>query len=295
MPEPLIDRYLRRQNWMEGWANAIQAAVGWIFSALGAPGRLLRDLLHGTRPLGHPLHPALTDIPLGAWSAGVVADLAAHFFPQIPPVAGDLALLVGLISGLAAAAAGYTDFHDTIDLERRVALTHGLTMTLILLLDAMSLVIRFSGGNRALAVAIAVVGLGIAVFGGYLGGHLVFRFGTVVNRHAFEEGPEGSVSVGKSADFPEGKLVKVLAGSMPVLVVRVDGKLAAIANTCSHAGGPLNEGTLDRDRVTCPWHASVFCVRDGRVEHGPATFDQPRFDVREQGGRVEVKLLTPLH
>src|SRR5438045_7230201 len=116
---------------MEGLADAIQGAIGWIFGVLGAPGRWLKDILHGTKLLGHPLHPALTDVPLGAWSAGVVADLVAHFFHQVPVVAGDLALLIGLLSGLAAAAAGYTDFHETFAQERRVALTHGLTMTFI--------------------------------------------------------------------------------------------------------------------------------------------------------------------
>jgi nitrite reductase/ring-hydroxylating ferredoxin subunit/uncharacterized membrane protein len=295
MPEPLIDRVIRRQDWMEGWADAIQGAVGWFFGILGPLGRFLRDVLHGTKILGHPLHPALTDVPLGAWSVGVVADIVAHYFHQIPPVAGDFALLVGFLSGLAAGAAGYTDFHDTFSQERRVAMTHGLTMTLILVLDFVSLLVRFTGGNRAVAVAIAIVALLLALFGAYLGGHLTFGFGTMVNHNAFSEGPSEFVAVGKRADFEEGKLVKVDAGGMPVLVVRLNGQLNAIGNTCSHAGGPLNEGTLNRDEVTCPWHASVFCVRDGRVRHGPATFDQPHFEVRELAGRVEVKLLTPLH
>src|SRR5438270_7730443 len=261
MPEPMIDRSIRRQNWMEGWGDAIQGAVGWVFKVLGPVGRWLKDILHGTKILGHPLHPALTDVPLGAWSAGIAADYVAHFFHQIPPVAGDFALLVGFISGLGAAAAGYTDFHETFAQERRVAMTHGLTMTLILVLDLVSLLIRFGAGNRAAAVAIATVAIGLALFGAYLGGHLTFGFGTMVNHNAFASGPEDFVVVGKPADFAEGKLVKVEAGGMGVLVVRVDGKLAAISSTCSHAGGPLNEGTLDRDEVTCPWHASVFCVR----------------------------------
>ena len=168
-------------------------------------------------------------------------------------------------------------------------------MTLILVLDLISLVIRFGGGDRALAVAIATVALGLAIFGGYLGGHLVFGLGTLVNRNAFAEPPEEFVHVGKPADFPEGKLVKVLAGSTPVLIVRLEGKLCAVANTCSHAGGPLNEGSLQGDLVTCPWHASVFCVRDGRVEHGPATFGLPQFSVHERSGKVEVRAESAPH
>src|SRR5437763_16434513 len=184
MPEPMIDRIIRRQDWMEGWGDAIQGAVGWVFKVLGRPGRWLKDLLHGTRLLGHPLHPALTDVPLGAWSAGIAADYIAHFFPQLPPVAGDFALLVGFLSGLAAAAAGYTDFHETFAQERRVAMTHGLTMTVILVLDLVSLLVRFGGGNRAAAVAIAAVAIGLALCGAYLGRHLTFGFGTSVNHNA---------------------------------------------------------------------------------------------------------------
>ncbi len=85
------------------------------------------------------------------------------------------------------------------------------------------------------------------------------------------------------------------AGGMPVLVARLDGRLRAIANVCSHAGGPLNEGTLKDGVVTCPWHASRFCIANGRALSGPATFDQPLFDVRESDSAVEVKLARELH
>jgi nitrite reductase/ring-hydroxylating ferredoxin subunit len=62
---------------------------------------------------------------------------------------------------------------------------------------------------------------------------------------------------------------------------------------CSHAGGPLNEGRLAEDVVTCPWHYSKFRFADGHVVGGPATFDQPALMTRERGGVVEVKLAHP--
>jgi nitrite reductase/ring-hydroxylating ferredoxin subunit len=68
----------------------------------------------------------------------------------------------------------------------------------------------------------------------------------------------------------------------------------AITNTCSHAGGPLDEGSLDGDVVTCPWHASQFCLRNGHVLGGPATFPQASLLVREREGQLEVKLADPL-
>src|SRR5205823_9412060 len=74
--EPFIDRVIRKQSWMDGVAEAIQRAIGSIYGSLGAPGRALSDLLHGTTLLGHSLHAALTDVPLGAWTVGVLADWA---------------------------------------------------------------------------------------------------------------------------------------------------------------------------------------------------------------------------
>jgi nitrite reductase/ring-hydroxylating ferredoxin subunit len=101
--------------------------------------------------------------------------------------------------------------------------------------------------------------------------------------------------VGASTDFPEGELRRVDAGGMPVLMVRRGGQLFAISNTCSHAGGPLNEGALEGTVVTCPWHGSMFDVRSGRVCGGPATFSLPALRVVEAEGRVTVELAEPLH
>jgi nitrite reductase/ring-hydroxylating ferredoxin subunit/uncharacterized membrane protein len=297
MAESLLDRWLRRQGWMERWGDAIQGAVGGFYAALGAPGRSLKNAMHGTTLLGHPLHPAITDVPIGAWTVAVVADYVAHFTSRVPTEAGDIALAVGLLAGLLAAATGYTDFHETFAHERRVALLHGLVNSVVLVVMFISLALRWwaGAGLHPLAVALATVGWVLVVFGGYVGGHLVFGSATMVNRTAFLEGFEGAVEVGESTDFPEGELRKAVAGGMPVLLVRRGGQLFAISDTCSHAGGPLNEGTLDGTVVTCPWHGSRFDVRSGRVCGGPATFSLPAMHVVEAGGRVTVELAEPLH
>jgi nitrite reductase/ring-hydroxylating ferredoxin subunit/uncharacterized membrane protein len=297
MAQSLVDRFLRRQNWMERWGDAIQGAIGGFYSALGAPGRTLKNALHGTTVLGHPLHPAITDVPLGAWTVGVIADYVSHFTSRLPTEAGDVALAVGVVTGFLAAASGYTDFHDTFAHERRVALLHGLVNSLVLVLMIASLGLRWWAGSGAhpLAVGLSTVGWVLVVFGGYLGGHLVFGSATMVNRTAFLEGFEGSVEVGSSTEFPEGELRRVDAQGMPVLMVRRGGQLFAISDTCSHAGGPLNEGALDGVVVTCPWHGSRFDVRSGRVCGGPATFSLPALHVVEAGGRVTVELAEPLH
>jgi nitrite reductase/ring-hydroxylating ferredoxin subunit/uncharacterized membrane protein len=297
LAESLLDRVVRRQNWMEKWGDAIQGAVGAIYSGLGRPGRALKNAMHGTTVLGHPLHPAVTDVPIGAWTAGVVADYVAHFTARMPTEAGDIALTVGIVTALLAALTGYTDFHETFGQERRIALLHGLTNTVVLLVMFASLALRWWAGAGAhpLAVALATVGWVLVLFGGYIGGHLVFGTATMVNRTAFLDGFEGTASVGASTDFPEGALCRVDASGMPVLMVRRGGRLHAISAVCSHAGGPLDEGTLDGNVVTCPWHASQFDVRTGKVCGGPATFSQPQLRVIEVDGQVSVELAQPLH
>jgi nitrite reductase/ring-hydroxylating ferredoxin subunit len=73
------------------------------------------------------------------------------------------------------------------------------------------------------------------------------------------------------------------------MLLRQGGQTYAIMATCSHIGGPLDEGQIEGDTVTCPWHGSVFCVRDGALIHGPATVSQPAFDVQVQNGRIAVR------
>ena len=83
----------------------------------------------------------------------------------------------------------------------------------------------------------------------------------------------------------------VNAKEIPVLIARKNGKLFAIANTCSHQGGPLDEGKLLNDNtVQCPWHGSIFSLEDGSVVNGPATESQPQFEVRSSNGQIEVRL-----
>ena len=273
----------------------IQKIVGAFYDALGAPGRSLKNVMHGTALLGHPLHPAITDVPIGAWSVGVLADWLFVATGRVPAVAGDLALAVGLGGAVLAALTGLTDHHETNGHERRAATVHGLTMTLVIVADFVSLGIRlWSPEMRISAIVISSLAWLIALFGAYAGGHLTFAIGTAVNHNAFFEGPMDFVRVGTRDEFPEGEMRRVDAHGLPVVILRQNGLLRAMGAVCSHAGGPLDEGKLDGDVVTCPWHYSRFRFQDGKVAGGPATFDQPPLVVRERGGIVEVKLAHPM-
>lgn len=292
-----LDRWIDSAAWLDRPAKAVQSAILKFYKALGGPGRGLKSLLHGTKPLGHPLHPALIAVPLGGFTVMFLADWLAIFFRAFPPLVGTFALIIAILGMVGSAATGYTDYAGTSGRERRYASIHGLIMTIVLLVMIASLVLRYQqGGGLAFAsVAVSSLAYFVVLFGAFLGGHLSFGMGTMVNRNAFVEGVTDWTGVGSMVDFPEGKLVRAQAGDMPVLLVRLGGRLNAIAATCSHAGGPLDEGKLEGDIVTCPWHSSRFCVADGAVKDGPATFDQPAFLVREENGKVQVRLPARLH
>ena len=71
-PETIIDA-ITRQDWLGTAGDAIQPAIIKAFEAGGETGQQLKNLLHGTW-LGHPLHPVITDVPIGAWTAAAVLD-----------------------------------------------------------------------------------------------------------------------------------------------------------------------------------------------------------------------------
>jgi len=293
--ERTFDRVLRRQGWLDPVGETIQKAVGAFYDTLGAPGKSLKDLMHGTTVLGHPLHPAITDVPIGAWTVGVLADWLFVLTGRVPAVAGDLGLAIGVAAAILAAMTGYTDHHETVGHGRRAATVHGLTMTVVVVVELVSMGMRLWAPDiRTAAVVLATGAWLLAVVGTYVGGHLTFAMGTVVNHNAFFEGPMEFVRVGSREDFPEGEMRRVEAKGLPVVILRREGLLHAIGAVCSHAGGPLQEGKLEGEVVTCPWHYSRFRFGDGKVVGGPATFDQPPLLVRERGGAVEVKLAHPL-
>ena len=87
----------------------------------------------------------------------------------------------------------------------------------------------------------------------------------------------------------EGEKRCAMADGTAVMIARSGGELYALSNHCSHRGGPLHEGELGDGTITCPWHASVFDLRDGALVHGPAAYPQPAWDVRVREGRIEVR------
>ncbi len=256
-------------------ADAVQGAVKTVPQPV-------RDVLDGVW-LGAPLHPALTDVPLGAWTAAALLD-------TVGSESADAALAVGVLAAFPAALTGLNDWSYLKEEPKRLGLVHALLNTMGLTLNLGSLVLR-RNGNRGLARVLSGVGYLGLLFSAHLGGQLSFGFGVRVNRMAWESPRERYVPVLDESELEGSKLRRVDVEGETVLVARSEkgGEVCAIAATCSHFGGPLDEGKRDGNTVICPWHGSRFDLCSGEVEGGPAVFPQPRYETRIRAGKIELR------
>jgi nitrite reductase/ring-hydroxylating ferredoxin subunit/uncharacterized membrane protein len=269
-------------------ADPLSRAVKGAYEAAGEPGRRAKNFAHGVW-LAHPLHPVFTDIPIGAWTAGLVIDaVAASNHDRAMQRAGDVAIAVGLVGAAGAAVTGLTDWSETNGRAQRTGLVHGLLNIAATTLYAAAYILR-KRGSRSAGQTCALAGYTIAAGSAWLGGDLVYdqRIGVT---HASVEDPEQFTAVTRSDAVAEATMVRAQVGTIDALVVRQRGRVCALAHPCAHLGGPLSEGTLKNGSVVCPWHGSEFSLEDGTVINGPATQQQPAYDVREQGGSVEIKV-----
>src|SRR5881398_3153214 len=98
------------------------------------------------------------------------------------------------------------------------------------------------------------------------------------------------VTVCSAGDLPpgQGKLVEVQDRKLALF--NVEGTFYAIDDTCTHRGGPLSEGELSGEDVTCPWHGAVYNIKTGAVLGPPAPRGVARYAVRVRGADVEVEV-----
>ena len=89
-------------------------------------------------------------------------------------------------------------------------------------------------------------------------------------------------------DVPPGRAKIVEIGDEDVALCNVDGKIYAIANVCTHDGGPLGEGYLLGEEIECPRHGARFNVRSGEVKVLPAIMPIPTFEVKIEGDDILV-------
>src|ERR671937_1276533 len=128
-----------------------------------------KDLLSGTW-LGHPVHPPLTDVVIGAWTSALLLDLLGG---ESAEDAADRLVGAGILAAVPTAAAGLSDWADLRGASRRVGSVHAIGNTSALVLHALSWAAR-RRGDRSRGLALSAAGCAVASASAWLGGHLSF-------------------------------------------------------------------------------------------------------------------------
>jgi nitrite reductase/ring-hydroxylating ferredoxin subunit/uncharacterized membrane protein len=280
-----------RRAGMRGLGDGTAKVVNGLYGALGTPGRVLQDFLNGAW-LGHTLHSVLVDVPMGAFSALVVLDLLAIFVGlRGVENASTIVLGVGLLGAIGAIFAGLTDHKDTLQDDRPLVTLHGLIQIVATTLFAVSFFLRVGDADSGVARWVAIVGYLVINVGAFIGGHVVYKLGYMINRNAHARGGRAKdfTAVIPTAQLAEDTPTRATLGTVSLVLVRRGDVVYALKETCSHVGGPLSKGKLEGDAVVCPWHYSTFRLRDGAVLHGPAHTRQPVYAARVAGDQVEVQ------
>ncbi|HLG76094.1 MAG TPA: DUF2231 domain-containing protein [Ktedonobacteraceae bacterium] len=276
--------------WLDKLAEPLQNWLVRLYGKPGEPSYRAKDFLNGVW-LGHVLHPTVVQLPLGAWTAATILDQVWLSKEDDGLARGsDLLLWVGLASSLSAVVTGLTNWADVDGPEKRAGLWHGILNGSAGVLNLTSAILRLAG-QRRLAIALSSTAFVGTVYSAYIGGDLAYSSAIGVNHTAQEGGPDKFFPVMNEADLVPGKLTRVVAEGVPVVLMKDGNTICALAATCSHLGGPLDEGSYQDGVVYCPWHNSGFHMCDGSVANSPAVYPQPAFAVRTRNGKIEVRRL----
>lgn len=256
------------------------------------PLRPLKLLANGTW-LQHPLHPLLTDVPVGAWTLAIVLDLIALIFQvQNLGLASAIAIGLGVLAALAAIVTGFSDWMDVDPPEKALGIVHATFNIISTILFAVAFFMLW-GGGWVITVAnfiVALIAYLVITLGAFIGGDLVFRMGTMINRNAYRSGPKDFTTAMASADLPDNQMKRVDVKGEPVLILKRGDKVYAIGAVCSHYGGPLEKGKVMGNTVQCPYHYSRFSIEDGSVKEGPSSAPVPAYDAQVVGGQIQVRM-----
>jgi uncharacterized membrane protein len=159
-----VTAVIDRQRWLDQVGDAASQLAGPVLSAPEAqrPVALLRGDW-----FGHPLHPALTDVPIGCWTASVLLDLVCE------SRAAGVLTAAGSAAALGAAASGFVDWTATEGRSRRLGVLHAILNSSALGLQLCSLGARFRR-RRLRALSYSLLGLSVATASAWLGGEIVY-------------------------------------------------------------------------------------------------------------------------
>jgi nitrite reductase/ring-hydroxylating ferredoxin subunit/uncharacterized membrane protein len=287
MAQTLTQRFIEALPFLDRIADGVQPKVR---EAVEAGGTTTRNVLDGVW-FEVPLHPVLTDLPIGAWTATLVFD-GLDVATGKEPVrhAADASLALGTAGAFGAAVTGLSDWRYLSGGSRRAGVAHGLLNTIGLVLSIVSLILRATGRRNAGRLAF-LTGYSISGMAAHVGGELSYHYGLRVDRNVVQEtGPDEFTPVLDEGDLPSDGMSRVEVGGASVLLSRSSaGEVCAISATCNHFSGPLEEGEREGDTVVCPLHHSRFNLCSGEVIDGPAVFPQSRYETRLREGKIEVK------
>jgi nitrite reductase/ring-hydroxylating ferredoxin subunit/uncharacterized membrane protein len=282
---PRLHRFAERIGSVAQLDGPAEAVAKWVRGAI--PRGPVKDALSGT-PLGHAIHPLLTDLPIGTWTSAVLLDLVGG---REARTASRRLIAAGLIAAVPAATAGLNDWADTTpasDGVRRIGAVHAIANVTGLGLFAASLAARVRD-RHGKGVALGLAGMGALTVGGHLGGHLSFARAVGVDQTAFESPPDDWTEVLDDAALTENEPRAASLDGQTIVLVRRAGRVFALSDRCAHRGGALHEGELVGECLQCPLHGSRFRLEDGSVERGPSAYPQPTHEVRVQNGRIAVR------
>ncbi|MEP6985493.1 MAG: Rieske 2Fe-2S domain-containing protein [Chloroflexota bacterium] len=282
--DEFVDNYPGFKETSQDVARRIQDAI----FAKGEQGRNVADVLHG-KQIGHPLHPILTDITIGSWTLGAFFDLLA-FLTRSPSSrkAADRLIALGTLSAIPTALAGITDFSGIKQDSAGHGAIHGIINSVALFFFWRSM--RNRARNRHFSGFLySTFGLGLMTLGAWLGGELVMSRRVGVSHIPEKQVADDWTPILPAADLKANKPQRIEIDGQPILLYKHAKHISAISAVCSHAGGPLEEGSIRDGCVQCPWHGSVFNLTDGHVVHGPATVEEPHYLTRVTDGQIELR------
>jgi nitrite reductase/ring-hydroxylating ferredoxin subunit/uncharacterized membrane protein len=255
----------------------------------------------------------LVSLPIGLWTASLAYDLAgaARGSDRLRQTADDM-MLAGLVGAITAAVPGAIDYFAVIPPEssaKKRGATHGLINLSLAALYGLNWLLRSRSPERwgrRLGTPLSMAGFAGLLYSSWLGGTLVYRNQIGVDHRgpnatkwlesgAIEGRPGEAVIVATMAEFEKpGQTKLVHLNGHRIVLARADDRIVAFQDHCTHRGGPLADGTLACNLVTCPWHGSQFDVETGEVVSGPAEEGIRIYPVQIDGEAIRLTAPEPL-
>jgi nitrite reductase/ring-hydroxylating ferredoxin subunit/uncharacterized membrane protein len=254
----------------------------------------------------HPLHPILVAFPVAFTVGAVVADVAGRLLDRASLWAtGGYLSGAAVVTGLIAGIPGFIDYVSVVppnSSAKTRATWHMAVNLAALALFALGWVFRDGATLRpgTGTLLLEAVGVGLLMWGGWMGGTLVHRNQIGIDHRYAHAGkwsevavggrPGEAVEVAKADDLKPGQMRLVHANGRRIVLLRSDRGYAACDDRCTHKGGSLAGGVSACGQVVCPWHGSTFDAETGRVVAGPAEDPIAVHRVEERDGRVLLTL-----